>query len=115
MRDARTSMTEARRREEVGDLHGAIRSYGKALALQEEAGGGADPALHNRIGDLHLRCGKTPQAVECCEKAVDGYEDQQLFSNAIALCKRILHNAAQHARQAPWRRDARGSVTDGRV
>lgn len=90
-------MAEARRQEDTGDLSGAIDQYRKALALQEEATGTADISLYNRIGDLYLRCGDPERALASYAKAADQYEDQQLYSNAIALCKKMLRNAPDHS------------------
>jgi len=90
-------MAEARRLEAAGDLSAAIDQYRKALALQEQTTGAADLSLYNRIGDLYLRCEDVARAIASYGKAADHYEDQQLYSNAIALCKKMLRNAPDHA------------------
>ncbi|MFQ5689289.1 MAG: hypothetical protein ACE5HQ_03345 [Gemmatimonadota bacterium] len=89
----RELMSQARQREQSGDLRAAIACYRKALSLQEEAAGLADLSLLNRIGDLYQRCGDPAGAIHAWEKAASHYEQQQLYSNAIALCKKILRNA----------------------
>lgn len=93
MRDTRQLIVEARRAERAGRLEGAIRAYEEAVEREERAGGGVDLSLYNRLGDLHLRRGDPGAAVRCYETAADRYEDQQLYANAIALCKKILRNA----------------------
>ena len=53
----------------------------------------ADVALYNRVGDLLLRQGNVPEALNHYEKAVDLYAEGGFFNNAIALCNKILRNA----------------------
>jgi tetratricopeptide (TPR) repeat protein len=53
----------------------------------------ADVALYNRVGDLLLRQGNVSDAVIHYERAVDLYADGGFFSNAIALCNKILRTA----------------------
>lgn len=86
---------KARRSEERGELERAIAFYKEILADQEESGS-LDPSLYNRVGDLYLKNGDRGSAVRCFERAVDYYESHQLFTNAIALCKKILRNAPDH-------------------
>lgn len=89
----RELLARARRHEQAGDLARAIKSYQEALALQEETDGAADLGLYNRLGDLYLRNGNRQDAVEAFDRAAAQYESQQLYSNAIALCKKILRYA----------------------
>lgn len=89
----RELLARARRHEQAGDLARAIESYQEALALQEETDGAADLGLYNRLGDLYLRNGNRQNAVEAFDRAATQYESQQLYSNAIALCKKILRYA----------------------
>lgn len=93
MRNMRQLVVDARREERHGNLQRAIDLYRKALALQEKTAGSGDLSLYNRLGDLYLRHGDPGSAVKCFEEAVGRYEEQQLYSNAIALCKKILRNA----------------------
>ncbi len=76
------------------------RQFDKALAkyrqVLEETNGElneADVALYNRVGDLLLRQGDVADAVTHYERAVDLYADGGYFSNAIALCNKILRTA----------------------
>lgn len=76
------------------------RQFDKALAkyrqVLEETNGElneADVALYNRVGDLLLRQGDVAEAVTHYERAVDLYADGGYFSNAIALCNKILRTA----------------------
>lgn len=89
-------MVRARRLERAGDLAGAIAVYREILATQEETAGAADLSLYNRIGDLYLRKRDRESAVAAFWHAVDDYESQQLYANAIALCKKILRNAPDY-------------------
>lgn len=96
MANIRRWMAEARRAEESGDLQQALELFRKALAAQEETSGFADLSLYNGLGDLLLRAGRKVDAIEAFEKAVRRCEDQQLYANGIALCKKILRNAPDH-------------------
>ncbi len=93
MAKMRELLVRARRHEQAGDLARAIEAYRQALSLQEETDGVADLGLYNRLGDLHLRAGDVRSATAAFERAASQYEAQQLYSNAIALCKKILRNA----------------------
>ena len=73
------------------------RQFDKALAkyrqVLDETNGDlneADVALYNRVGDLLLRQGDVSDAVVHYERAVDLYAEGGYFSNAIALCNKIL-------------------------
>jgi len=96
MANLRDRMARARRSERAGDLVGAIAQYREALALQEETSGVADLGLYNRIGDLYLQGGDPTSAISAFEEAADQYEAQQLYANAIALCKKILRNTPEY-------------------
>lgn len=93
MHEPRELIVDARLAEGAGRLEDAIRLYREALRSQARTGRGVDLSLYNRLGDLHLRFGDPAAAVECFEAAADRYEQQQLYANAIALCKKILRNA----------------------
>ena len=93
MANIRRLMAEVRRLEESNDLEKAIVVYRQALAVQEETTGFADLGLYNGLGDLYLRSGDLDQAVQAFEEAAQHCEDQQLYSNGIAVCKKILRNA----------------------
>jgi len=93
MANIRKWIADARDLEDAGNLHGALATYRKALVAQEETSGFADLSLHNGLGDLHLRSGDLQEAVEAYESAAVQCEEQQLYANGIALCKKILRNA----------------------
>ena len=105
MVNMRDRMARARRMEQAGDLAGAIAQYRKTLALQEETSGVADLGLYNRIGDLYLKSGDLSSAISAYEEAASQYEAQQLYANAVALCKKILRNAPGYL--AAYRRAGR--------
>jgi len=96
MANIRKWIADARALEEEGDLQGALATYRKALVAQEETSGFADLSLYNGLGDLHLRSGDPREAVEAYERAAAQCEEQQLYANGIALCKKILRNAPGH-------------------
>ena len=105
MANIRKWIAEARDLEEEGDLQGALAIYRKALVAQEETSGFADLSLYNGLGDLFLRAGDTSEAIEAYENAAAQCEEQQLYANGIALCKKILRNAPEHT--AVYRRAGR--------
>lgn len=76
------------------------KQFDKALALYKQVldddEGEEDVALYNRVGELYLRQGQVAEAMQLFERAVDRYDDQGLYNNAIALCNKIL-------RQSPGR------------
>jgi tetratricopeptide (TPR) repeat protein len=86
---------EARRAEQRSDWRKAINLYREALRLDERRGGPDELGLYNRIGDLHIRLGEVPQAVECYETAADRYAENQLPTSAVALCNKILRVAPE--------------------
>ena len=65
---------EARKAEQRSDWRKAIALYREAMRYDEQQHGSAELGLFNRIGDLHIRLGEVPQAVECYEQAADRYE-----------------------------------------
>jgi tetratricopeptide (TPR) repeat protein len=95
MTSFRDLVAEGRRLEQAGDLTGAIAQYSKVIALQQGTVEGVDPSLYNRIGDLYQRTGDVSRAVATYETAVNLYEQQELYPNAVALCKKILRNAPE--------------------
>lgn len=81
---------EARRAEQRSDWRRAIGLYRDALRFDEQTGASSDLSLWNRIGDLHMRLGEVPAAVQCYESAADRYADHDLPTSAIAICNKIL-------------------------
>ncbi|MDH3734088.1 MAG: hypothetical protein OEU54_11165 [Gemmatimonadota bacterium] len=96
MANIRKWIAEARDLEDSGDLQGALAIYRKALVAQEETSGFADLSLYNGLGDLFLRAGHTAEAIEAYLNAAAQCEEQQLYANGIALCKKVLRNAPDH-------------------
>lgn len=82
----------ARQHEQRDDWRAAIDLYRQAMAAGESGGAGADPTLHNRIGDLEQKAGDTLAACEAWEQAAHRYGEQGFFNNAIALCNKILRH-----------------------
>ena len=86
---------EARRAEQRSDWRKAIALYREAMRFDERQHGSAELGLFNRIGDLHIRLGEIPQAVECYEQAADRYAENELPTSAVALCNKILRVAPE--------------------
>ncbi|MDX1578131.1 MAG: tetratricopeptide repeat protein, partial [Gemmatimonadota bacterium] len=107
----RNWMAEARRLEAAGDLQSASAILRKALAAQEETAGFGDLGVLNALGDLCLRLGQGDEALDWYERAARQCEEQQLYANGIALCKKILRNAPE--RLEAHRRMARLSALSG--
>ena len=59
----------ARQHEQRDDWRAAIDLYRQALAVAEQGDAQADPALHNRIGDLEQKVGNDAAACEAWEHA----------------------------------------------
>jgi tetratricopeptide (TPR) repeat protein len=80
--------------EQKKQLDKAIAAYREVLDAFD-AGGEAnvDVGLYNRVGDLLVRQGNTPDAVTLYERAVDLYAEGGFFNNAIALCNKILRTS----------------------
>jgi tetratricopeptide (TPR) repeat protein len=84
---------EARKAEQRSDWARAIELYKSAIRLEDERGAGVDVGVYNRVGDLYLRQGDNPAAVEYYEQAADRYAANGLHTSAIALCNKILRIA----------------------
>jgi len=79
----------------AGRIKDAIAEYEK-LAL----GDPQDVGTLNIIGDLYVRLGQNDRAVRSFEKVAEEYERRGLFSQALAICKKIhkiLPEAAEYA------------------
>ncbi len=76
------------------------KQYERALGLYVQAIEAAelpedrDIQLFNRVGDLFLRQGDLNQAITYYERAVDLYTESGFFSNAIALCNKVLRHSS---------------------
>lgn len=84
---------EARRAEHRSDWRRAIELYKEAIRLDQENGSASDVGVYNRVGDLYLRLGDVPAAVDFYEEAADRYGSHGLHTSAIALCNKILRIA----------------------
>ena len=84
---------EARKAEQRSDWRKAIALYREAMRFDERQNDTSELGLFNRIGDLHIRLGEVPQAVECYEQAADRYAEHDLPASAVALCNKILRVA----------------------
>ena len=79
-------------------LDKAIAAYREILDLYDAGGEeNVDVGLYNRVADLLLRQGATPEAVTLFERAVDLYTEGGFFNNAIALCNKILRTSPGRA------------------
>lgn len=86
---------QARKAEQRSDWRKAIALYREAMRFDEQQHGSAELGLFNRIGDLHIRLGEVPHAVECYEQAADRYAENDLPTSAVALCNKILRVAPE--------------------
>lgn len=108
---------QARLHEQREEWDKAIQAYEQALQLSEQEPGGPDLQLFNRIGDLHLRCGRHMDAVRSYEEAADRYAEAGFYNNAIALCNKALRYAPDRAelyRKLGRYSGAQGFLTDAR-
>ena len=73
------------------DLSGAIAAYREVIDLFEA--GEAEPLdipLYNRVGDLLMRDGRSTDAIQLWERAIEHYMDGGFLNPAIALANKIL-------------------------
>ncbi len=80
----------ARQHEQRDQWRAAIDLYRQAIRTGEGGESAADPALHNRIGDLEQKAGDDQAACEAWELAAARYGEHGFFNNAIAICNKIL-------------------------
>ena len=53
----------------------------------------AELPLFNKVGDLYQKLGKTPEAADVWERAMNRYSEGGFANNAIAMCNKILRVA----------------------
>lgn len=82
---------KARRHEQKEEWQKALDLYAQAIDRLDDADE-PDISLFNRVGDLNTRIGRSDDAVEHYERAVELYMDAELPNNAIAVCKKIIRN-----------------------
>ncbi len=68
-----------------GDYEAAINEYEQILDLDPN-----DAGVLNLMGDAYLRLGLREKAISDFERALEVYLSDEFYSNAIALCKKIL-------------------------
>ncbi|MFQ5905600.1 MAG: tetratricopeptide repeat protein, partial [bacterium] len=68
-----------------GEYNLAIEEYNKLLAENDN-----DAAVHNLVADTYLKMGDKDQAIVEFERAVEIYREDAFYTNAIAVCKKIL-------------------------
>jgi len=84
--------------EQKKQLDKAIAAYREILDVFDAGSDeNVDVGLYNRVGDLLVRQGNTPDAVTLYERAVDLYAEGGFFNNAIALCNKILRTSPGRA------------------
>ncbi|MFZ1947959.1 MAG: tetratricopeptide repeat protein, partial [bacterium] len=67
-----------------GDLESALEEYRKLLR-----GDAIDPNIYNLMGDVHFKKGEKEEAFRQYNQAVSAYRKDNLYSNAIAVCRKM--------------------------
>lgn len=75
-----------------GEYQLAIDEYNKILTENDN-----DAAVHNLVGDAYLKMGSKEQAIEEFERAVEIYSEDAFYTNAVAVCKKILRTDGERA------------------
>ncbi len=68
-----------------GEYEKAIAEYKKVLELEP-----GNASTYNHIGDAYVKVNNVGEAVANYLEAANGYSNDALFNNAIAVCKKIL-------------------------
>jgi tetratricopeptide (TPR) repeat protein len=68
-----------------GDLDSALDEYHKLLKVDS-----VDPNIYNLMGDVYFKKGQKEEAFRHYEEAVGHYGRENLYSNAIAVCRKML-------------------------
>ncbi len=71
--------------ESKGEINKAISELQKAIQDFPKEG-----SLYNKLGDLYMKLNRPQEALEVYEKGVYVLKEETFYSNAIALCKKIL-------------------------
>lgn len=71
--------------ESKGEINKAISELQKAIQDFPKEG-----SLYNKLGDLYMKLNRQQEALEVYEKGVYVLKEETFYSNAIALCKKIL-------------------------
>jgi tetratricopeptide (TPR) repeat protein len=67
-----------------GDLDSALGEYRRLLT-----GDAIDPNIYNLMGDVHFKKGEREEAFRQYNQAVSAYRKDNLYSNAIAVCRKM--------------------------
>jgi tetratricopeptide (TPR) repeat protein len=70
---------------QAGDLDLALEEYRKLIKSDE-----VDPNIYNLMGDVHFKKGEQAEAFHQYNEAVKRYAKDSLYSNAIAVCRKML-------------------------
>ena len=98
MANVATLKKKATEFEQKKQLDKAIAAYREILDVYDAGDEeNVDVGLYNRVGDLLVRQGNTPDAVTLYERAVDLYTEGGFFNNAIALCNKVLRTSPGRA------------------
>jgi tetratricopeptide (TPR) repeat protein len=68
-----------------GELDKALAEYGKLLKKES-----VDPNIFNLMGDVYYKRGSSEEAFKHYNEAVKRYGTEGLYSNAIAVCRKML-------------------------
>lgn len=74
------------------------RRYDKAVALYEQicSKESSNAGYRNELGDIHLKMGELPRAIECFREAAALYRAVGLTNNAVAILKKVLRQDPHH-------------------
>jgi tetratricopeptide (TPR) repeat protein len=82
--DKAKTLELAERQVKAGRIEEAIAEYKKLLG-----GEAPDITIHNIIGDLYVQLGRNPEAVQSFQTVASHYEAKGLYSQALAIYKKI--------------------------
>jgi len=78
-----------------GDLDAALDEYRKLVKADA-----VDPNIFNLMGDVYFKKGEVDEAFKHYNQAVDAYRKDNLFSNAIAVCRKMARLDPNYAEAA---------------
>ncbi len=79
--------SKARKFEQKNKWDKALKEYQKILEI---SGNERDYRTLMRMGDIYLKKNEPNNAIDKYKEAIAIYEEEELYTNAIALCKKIL-------------------------
>ncbi len=71
--------------ESKGKIREAIQEIQKAIKINPRDGN-----VFNRLGDLHIKNNRMPDAIEAYKRGIEAYRQDNFYRNALALCKKVL-------------------------